>query len=139
MLGQREKSIYGNISLDSINNSLKILGKKKEVKLKFFQNASEGLLVDYILSEYTKIDFFIINAGALTHTSIALRDAFLSIDKPFYELHLSNIYKREKFRHKSYLRDIAVGVITGFGIISYELALNAALGYLAENKQTQSK
>ena len=95
--------------------------------LSFFQSNHEGELIDMIhSSQENKIDFIIINPAALTHTSIALRDALLSVSIKFIEVHLSNIYKREKFRHKSYLSDIAEGIITGFGAHGYEMALIAA-------------
>jgi len=124
MLGKREKSIYGDATLDSIG---KMLLKKADGRavLEFFQSNGEGEIVSMI--QRTDADYIIINAGAYTHTSIAVRDAFLSVSKPFIEVHISNVYAREDFRHKSYLSDIALGVIAGFGQSSYSLALDYLL------------
>jgi len=123
MLGNREKNIYGNKSLEDINNNL-IKTFTSIIELEFFQNNSEGEIINYIhtLSE-KKTDGIVINAGAYTHTSIAIRDSLLSINIPFIEVHLSNIYKREEFRQKSYLSDIAIGIISGFGEDSYKMAI----------------
>jgi 3-dehydroquinate dehydratase-2 len=121
MLGQRESGIYGNLTLSDINSKLL---KKAEgrAELDFFQSNHEGALVDHI-QQATGYDGIIINAGAYTHTSIAIRDALLSVKIPFVEVHLSNVYARETFRHKSYLSDIAKGVAAGFGFMSYIFAL----------------
>lgn len=120
MLGKREKSIYGEMTLESINDMLlkKANGK---VLLEFFQSNHEGDIVGMI--HRTDADGIIINAGAYTHTSIAIRDALLAVSKPVVEVHLSNVFTREEFRHRSYISDIAKGVITGFGAMSYVFAL----------------
>ncbi|PLX70920.1 MAG: type II 3-dehydroquinate dehydratase [Denitrovibrio sp.] len=121
MLGQREKSIYGDMTLESINDML-VKRANGNAAVEFFQSNHEGDMVGMI--HRTDADAIIINAGAYTHTSIALRDALLAVGKPFIEVHLSNVYSREEFRHKSYLSDIAIGVITGFGVMSYAFAID---------------
>lgn len=120
MLGKREQSIYGETTLESINDMLMKRADGKAV-LEFFQTNHEGDIVGMI--HRTDADGIIINAGAYTHTSIAIRDALLAVSKPFIEVHLSNVFAREEFRHVSYLSDIAKGVITGFGAMSYVFAL----------------
>lgn len=123
MLGKREKSIYGNSSLSDLETEIKNkFAAKAEVS--FFQSNSEADLVDYIHSLHDSTDRIIINAAAFTHTSIAIRDALAAVDIPFIEVHISNVYKRESFRHHSYLSGIAVGVITGLGFGSYHAALD---------------
>ena len=130
LLGSRETDQYGTDTLASINQRLGTIASKKGVKLKNFQSNSEAELVEQIHAAQGKTDFILINPAALTHTSIALRDALLGIAVPFIEVHLSNIYSREDFRHTSYLSDIAVGVISGLGAYSYELGLAAAIQQL---------
>lgn len=126
MLGKREKSIYGNKSLDYLQKKISEKFNQK-ADIQFFQSNSEAELINYIHSLYSSIDFIVINAGAFTHTSIALRDALSSINIPFIEVHISNVYKREKFRQRSYLSDIATGVIAGLGFESYTAAINFIL------------
>lgn len=130
LLGSREPDQYGTDTLASINQKLGSIASEKGVKLKNFQSNSEAELVEQIHSARGTTDFILINPAALTHTSIALRDALLGIAVPFIEVHLSNIYSREDFRHTSYLSDIAVGVISGLGAYSYELGLAAAIEQL---------
>ena len=126
MLGKREPQIYGSISLAKINDDLVSLAKSLKVEIDFFQSNHEGAIIDKIHEIFNmKIDGIIINPGALTHTSIALRDAFLLFSCPIVEIHISNIYKRESFRHKSILSDIVTGQISGFGSYGYQMALNA--------------
>lgn len=123
MLGVAQTKIFGNITLGDIENKIKeaALGS---AKVSFFQSNHEGAIIDRIHRAYDEsIDYIIINAGAYAHTSIAIRDAFLATNIPFIEVHMSNVYAREDFRSKSYLSDIALGVITGFGDNSYILAL----------------
>lgn len=122
MLGTREPETYGSQTLVEINDRLTALTPKHH-QLTSYQSNSESALIDKIHQAHNKVDFIVINPGALTHTSIALRDALLSIAVPFVEVHLSNVYAREQFRQKSYLSDIAVGVITGLGTKGYEMAL----------------
>lgn len=127
LLGQREPEQYGSISLSQINERMLALSSELGDDLTFFQSNHEGDLIDVIHDALeNKIDFIIINPAAFTHTSIAIRDALLGVDIPFIEVHLSNVYQREPFRHHSYFSDIAVGVISGFGAHGYEMALIAA-------------
>ena len=135
LLGQREPEIYGNTTLDEINAAVTRYAEGQGHKVRCFQNNAEHELVEKIQSaNKDKVDFIIINPGAFTHTSIALRDAFLGVKTPFIEVHLSNVFAREEFRRKSYLSDIAVAVITGAGAIGYELALRAAEFRLARKQ-----
>jgi 3-dehydroquinate dehydratase-2 len=127
LLGTREPEVYGPDTLDDINVSLQDKAPQS-VQVTALQSNAEHELIDAVHhAKDDGIDFIIINPGAFTHTSIALRDAFLSVAIPFIEVHLSNVHAREKFRQTSYLSDVAVGVITGFGAQSYELALAAAV------------
>jgi 3-dehydroquinate dehydratase-2 len=131
LLGSREPDVYGSKTLDSINKSLVQEGKKLEHQLFCFQSNSEQQLIEKIQqAPNDEIAFIIINPAAFTHYSIALRDALLAVAVPFIEVHLSNIFKREPFRHHSYFSDIALGVISGFGDRSYLLALEEAHHYL---------
>ena len=124
LLGKRENSIYGNESLDDILSSLENICAKKNANLFTFQSNAEHEIVETIHScQEKKIDWMIINPGAFTHTSIAIRDALIGVGIPFYEIHISNIFAREEFRHKSYFSDIAEGIICGFGTSGYESAL----------------
>ncbi len=128
LLGRREPEVYGYETLDQIIERLQKLAKKLDVVLADFQSNHEGQLIDRLHDSMTDgTDFVIINPGALTHTSIALRDAFLAIDKPFIEVHLSNVFAREKFRGNSFLSGVARGVISGLGPSGYEFALRAAV------------
>jgi 3-dehydroquinate dehydratase-2 len=131
LLGTRETDLYGNLTLDDINDKLSILAKELGVSASFYQSNSEGDLVNKIQGALGKCDAIIINPGAYTHTSIALRDAILGVSIPTIEVHLSNIYQREEFRKKSMLADVAVGQITGFGVESYLLGLRAAVKVIA--------
>lgn len=125
LLGLREPSIYGNKTLKGINEQLSNKALILGCEIEFFQSNSEGEIVDYVqLLKERNFDGLILNAAAYTHTSIAIRDALLAIGIPFIEVHISNVFKRESFRHKSYLSDIAVGVISGFGYMGYEYALD---------------
>lgn len=124
LLGRREKHYYGSDTLEQLHQSLSTLSKELNHSIDFFQSNSEGELIDRIHACLEdKTDFIIINPAAFTHTSIALRDALLAVAIPFIEVHLSNIYQREAFRHHSYFSDIAVGVITGLGTEGYALAV----------------
>lgn len=130
LLGTREPEVYGKETLKDINSSLSKAAKGAGVNIKFFQSNHEGEIVDEIQKGLKQVDFVILNPGGLTHTSVCIRDALLSTKIPFIEAHLSNIFKREEFRKKSLISDIAVGTITGFGSKSYILALDAAIDYL---------
>ncbi|MBT5293114.1 MAG: type II 3-dehydroquinate dehydratase [Cellvibrionales bacterium] len=127
LLGTREPEQYGTDTLADINERLIAIGQKQGCKVETLQSNAEVELVERIHQALGNTDFIIINPAALTHTSVALRDALLGVEIPFIEVHLSNIYSRETFRHKSFLSDVAVGVISGLGAQSYELALNAAI------------
>ncbi|MDN3650550.1 type II 3-dehydroquinate dehydratase [Reinekea marina] len=127
LLGTREPEVYGSETLDDICAELKDQAHALGHGLETFQSNHEGALIDRIHETMNDgTDFILINPGAFTHTSIALRDALAGVAKPFIELHLSNVHARESFRQHSYLADLAVGVIAGFGKNSYELALQAA-------------
>jgi 3-dehydroquinate dehydratase-2 len=131
LLGTRELDTYGQISLGDINNNLTQLGEKLGHTVTTFQSNSEEKLIDKIQAcSKDQIDFIIINLAAFTHTSIALRDALLAINKPFVEVHISNLFRREPFRQHSYFSDIAIGVISGLGAEGYPLALRYAHHYL---------
>ncbi len=128
LLGTREPQVYGSTTLEEINAELVALAAKAGAKLDCFQSNHEGALIDRIHAARSDgTEFAIINPGALTHTSVAIRDAFAGVALPFVEVHLSNVYQREPFRHHSYLSDIAVGVICGLGVHGYRLALDFAL------------
>ena len=127
LLGTREPEQYGNDTLADINERLIAIGQQQNCQVETLQSNSEVELVERIHQALGNTDFIIINPAALTHTSVELRDALLGVEIPFIEVHLSNIYSRESFRHKSYLSDVAVGVISGLGAKSYELALSAAI------------
>jgi 3-dehydroquinate dehydratase-2 len=127
LLGTREPEVYGADTLAEIDQDLIRLGKQKGITLQTFQSNSEGDIVDRIQQAGAdQVDFIIINPAAYTHTSVAIRDAFLATQIAFIEVHLSNVHAREEFRQHSYLSDLANGVICGFGIDSYRLALEAA-------------
>ena len=128
LLGTREPEVYGTDSLEDIQNSLQSLALKNSMNIDFYQSNSENALIERLhKAKQDSVDNIIINPGAFTHTSIALRDAFLGVDIPFIEVHISNIYSREEFRKKSYLSDIIKGLITGLGVAGYEFALLSIL------------
>jgi 3-dehydroquinate dehydratase-2 len=138
LLGSREKSVYGTVTLDVINKNLKTLAAKDNVTLNFFQSNHEGEIID-CLQNAVKSDGILINPAALTHTSVGLRDALLAIAKPVVEVHLSNVFTREEFRHHSYISGVAVGVITGFGAQSYDLGLTALIHHLKSGEEKSRK
>ena len=127
LLGDREKDIYGQTTLEDIENKMAKAAAQNKIELEFYQSNHEGEIVDFIHDRRKWADLIIINPGAFTHTSISIRDALLAVQLPVIELHLSNIFKREPFRQKSFISDIAVGIISGFGENSYYLALDAAV------------
>lgn len=134
LLGLREPEHYGNATLASINQTLAEVAAQAGVALESFQSNAEADLVTKIQSiATTKIDFVIINPAAFTHTSVAMRDALSAVNVPFIEVHLSNIYAREAFRHHSYFTDIAVGVISGLGADGYTLALDYAIRHVKQS------
>ena len=128
LLGEREPQHYGKQTLENIDQALKTIASAKSIKLETMQSNSEGDLVNKIQSLHNdKVDFLIINPAAYTHTSVAMRDALSAVKVPFIEVHLSNVYAREPFRHHSYFSDIAVAVISGLGADGYIAALNFAI------------
>ena len=139
MLGTRQPEIYGTTTLADIENAMRTLGKElaPEVELVFVQSNHEGALIDSIQTAGQESGAIIINAGGLTHTSVALRDALASVGKPIVEVHLSNIYTRESFRHDSYIAPIAVGQIAGFGAAGYNMALRYVLKRLLNGVANQ--
>ncbi len=127
LLGKREPDIYGNLTLDDINKRVRALAGELGVEVSFFQSNHEGELVQKIQEAMGRYDAIVINPGAYTHTSVALRDAISSTGIPTIETHISNIYRREEFRKHSYISGVAAGQIAGFGADSYLLALRAAV------------
>jgi 3-dehydroquinate dehydratase II len=130
LLGQREPELYGHLSLADIETKVRSAATPLDVEVDWFQTNHEGELVDAVQRLSGRADGALINAAALTHSSLALRDAVLAVRVPFVELHLSNIFAREKERRHSVIADLAVGMITGFGAQSYLLALQALVGHL---------
>lgn len=127
LLGTREPEIYGRLALADINGRMEARAKRVGVGIDFFQSNHEGALVDAIQEARGKYDFIILNAAAYTHYSIAIRDAIGGIDVPVIEVHLSNIHKREEFRHHSVIAPVVMGQVAGLGVESYLAALEAAL------------
>jgi 3-dehydroquinate dehydratase-2 len=128
LLGIREPEIYGTETLHDIENRLTTLALESSIDIDFFQSNSEDGLIDRLhQAKKDSVDYVIINPGAFTHTSVALRDAFLGTNIPFIEVHISNIYSREDFRKKSFLSDISTGLITGLGTAGYEFALSSII------------
>ena len=130
LLGKREPEVYGTDTLDDVNRKLTELAKTLGVELETFQSNHEGQILDFIAEAAPRVNGFLINPGAFTHTSIALLDAFLGVSRPFVEVHLSNLSRREEFRHHSYLSGAAVGVVYGFGVQSYLLGLRGLVARL---------
>ncbi len=134
LLGEREPGVYGRMTLAEINRQLEDLGTQLGLAVQTYQSNSEGKLVDRIQAARGTADAIVINAGAYTHTSVAIRDALLATELPVIEVHLSNTYKREAFRHRSLIADVAVGQVAGFGPDSYFLGLRAAQGLVARSR-----
>src|SRR5688572_5707660 len=132
-LGQREPEVYGHTTLDEIVDRLNELGRTLSVEVESFHSNTEGALLDFIEDACARVDGFVVNAGALTHTSIALRDCLVGAGRPFVEVHLSNTAARERFRHHSYLSSVAGGVVYGFGPESYLLGLRGLVGLIGKN------
>lgn len=130
LLGLREPEIYGSTTIGQINQALDVDAKKLQVSVDCLQSNHEGVLVDAIHDARQTRQGIVINAGAYTHTSVAIRDAIAAVQIPTVEVHLSNIYTREEFRHYSYLAPVVVGQISGFGADSYRLGLQALVNYL---------
>jgi len=132
LLGKREPQIYGKVTLAKINQELQKIAKAKKVSLKIFQSNHEGEIVDVIGKSKKQFDAILINPAAYTHTSVAIRDAIAACEIPTVEVHLSNIYSREEFRHISLIAPVARGQISGFGINSYILGLQAAISLISK-------
>ncbi len=134
LLGKREPGIYGTLTLAEINSQLEQEAQLLQVQVSILQSNHEGVLVDSIHAALGQYQGLLINAGAYTHTSVALRDAIAAVALPTVEVHLSNIYRREAFRHHSYIAPVAIGQISGFGPNSYRLGLQALVHYLHQSK-----
>ncbi|MBI9076840.1 MAG: type II 3-dehydroquinate dehydratase [Desulfatibacillum sp.] len=132
MLGKREPEVYGSTTLDEINQGLKKQGLELGLEIQCYQSNSEGALVDRIQEAYEKVAGIIINPAAYTHTSVAIRDALLLHNVPIIEVHLSNVYQREEFRHKSFVSGVATAQMAGFGAMGYTMALNALAKMILE-------
>jgi 3-dehydroquinate dehydratase-2 len=133
LLGRREPEVYGYTTLDEIDDRVRELGHELAVEVESFQSNSEGALIDFIEAASARVEGFVINAGALTHTSLALRDCLAGVGRPFVEVHISNTAARERFRHHSYLSGIAGGVVYGFGPESYLLGLRGLVALIEKN------
>lgn len=130
LLGRREPEVYGTETLDDVNRMLAEVASELDIDLETFQSNHEGELLDFIEDAAARVDGFLINPGAYTHTSIALRDALTGVERPFVECHLSNTAGRERFRRHSYLAPVAAGVVLGFGVQSYLLGLRGLVARL---------
>tara|TARA_B110000438_G_scaffold254694_1_gene261084 strand:- start:153 stop:593 length:441 start_codon:yes stop_codon:yes gene_type:complete len=128
LLGKREASIYGDVTLKSLENNLLNLANQYECELDFIQSNAEHEIIDAIHNALDlKVEVILINPAAFTHTSIAIRDALLGVNIPFYEIHISDVFAREEFRHKSFFSDIAINIFSGLGVEGYEKALLEAI------------
>lgn len=134
MLGLRETEKYGTMTLKDLEKDLYAFSFEIGIDIETFQSNFEGEIVEKIHSAKDNFDGIVINAGAYTHTSIAIRDAISAVNIPTVEVHMTNIYKREEFRHHSYIAPACTGQISGFGINSYKLGLEAVVDYLSDNK-----
>ncbi|HEY0036827.1 MAG TPA: type II 3-dehydroquinate dehydratase [Longimicrobium sp.] len=130
LLGTREPDVYGRATLADVDQALQALGRELGVQVSSFQGNGEGALVDHIQGAAARVDGFVVNAAAYTHTSVAIADALAGVARPYVEVHLSNVFARERFRHRSYLAAGAVGVVSGFGVDSYLLGLRALVDHL---------
>ena len=130
LLGKREPEIYGSQTLPQLVEQLTVKAQSFGLELTHCQSNSEAELIEAIHAAMGEVNFIVINPAAFTHTSVALRDALLGVNIPFIEVHISNVHAREEFRHKSYLSDVAVGVICGLGVEGYEFALSKAASTL---------
>ena len=131
LLGSREPEIYGSTTLKEIENKVVSTLKRHDIDCESFQSNSEGEIIDWLHNNH-RADFLLLNPGALSHTSIGLRDAVLGVEIPFIEIHLSNVHKREEFRHHSYFSDIAIGALAGLGVKGYLLAAEFAVDYIEQ-------
>lgn len=139
LLGTREPTIYGSTSLSDVITSARKQCTAQSTNFSHIQSNHEGVLVDRIHEARGNVDFIVINPGAFTHTSVALRDALAGVEIPFVEIHISNVHKREAFRHHSYLSDKAEAVICGLGVFGYEAAIQFAVRHLREKDEKSAK
>ena len=137
LLGSREPEIYGSTTLMEIEKNVTSTLRGHEIDCESFQSNSEGEIIDW-LQNNRRADFLLLNPGALTHTSVGLRDAVLGVEIPFIEIHLSNVHKREEFRHHSYFSDIAIGALAGLGVKGYLLAADFAVDYIEQKAKINS-
>lgn len=132
LLGDREPELYGRTTLEEIDESLSERARRSGASVVTFQSNAEGELIDWIQARSREVDGWLVNAGGLTHSSVALRDALIASGKPFVEVHLSNLFAREDFRSRSLLADVAAGLVCGFGAGSYGMALEGLLARLGD-------
>ena len=137
LLGSREPEIYGSTTLKEIEKKVASTLRVHEIDCESFQSNSEGEIIDWLQNNRTA-DFLLLNPGALSHTSVGLRDAVLGVGIPFIEIHLSNVHKREEFRHHSYFSDIAIGALSGLGVKGYLLAAEFAVDYIEQKGKINS-
>ena len=138
LLGTREPGIYGSTTLKEIEEQVSSSLNEHKINCKAFQSNTEGAIIDW-LHEQSDAEFLLLNPGALTHTSVGLRDAVLAVEIPFLEIHLSNVHQREEFRHHSYFSDIAIGALVGLGVKGYLLAAQFAVDYLEQKEKSATK
>jgi 3-dehydroquinate dehydratase-2 len=139
LLGTRQPELYGSTTLADVESRARTQANALSLSLSTFQSNHEGALIDRIHDARGRVDFILINAACLTHTSVGLRDALIGVDIPFVEIHVTNVHRREKFRHVSYLSDVAVGVVAGLGTYGYVAALDFANDYLMQRRGEQKK
>lgn len=131
LLGRREPEVYGSATLEEIDARLRKLAAELDVEVEIFQSNAEGALLDFLEEEADRVDGFVVNPGALTHTSVALRDGLVGVGVPFVEVHLSNTAAREPFRHRSFLAPVALGTVAGLGVDSYLLGFRGLVAHLS--------
>ncbi len=139
MLGTREPRIYGTTTLEEVHNQMKLVANEAKMEIEFFQSNFEGEIVDKIQECYGTSDGIIINPGAFTHTSIAIRDAIAGVGLPVVEVHISNLYRREEFRKENYIAPVCVGSISGFGVGGYHLAMISMIQIFQQIKNLQAQ